>query len=506
MNESDLTHEWPLIALNRNGSGITTLIGQATAMCGNRSEGTKRCDPYCEWKWDGISLVAETDRYGFFPLFYHEWRDGIMLSPAIEPLIKAGAPTRLDDAAVAVLLRRWGCVGQDTPFAEIHAFPPGGRLSWTPGGPARVEKRFAFGRRANLSRAAAVDGYIDCFRAAMARRLATGESVVPLSGGRDSRHIFLEMCASGKTPDVAVTVGNSWGRTNPDGAIAREIARRAGVRHVMLNLPDSRWRAQQCTMGAMHLCTFENWWMVNFLAYLCKLPERPSVYEGVAGDVLSTSLYKEERLRRLYDQGDYAAIAESILGTEGYIEQLLPPEYCRRFRRDIAVEKVVNELAEHTAAPNPLASFVVYNRTRRVTALPPTTLLSPHATVWCPYLDADVWDHLSSLGPEFLEGDSTCSFHDEALRRAYPAFADVPFAGGWGRRRSYDLRIVAEMSRSVALRPPALIRKSYLFPRLARGILDPSYTGSAAMLAPTVGYLMLLEAWAESARSALPMQ
>jgi hypothetical protein len=165
----------------------------------------------------------------------------------------------------------------------------------------------------------------------------------------------------------------------------------------------------------------------------------------------------------------------------------------------------VNELKEHEAAPNPLASFVVYNRTRRVTALPPTTLLSPHAAVWCPYLDADLWDHLSSLGPELLEGDSTCSFHDEALRRAYPEFAEVPFAGGWGRRRLYDRRTVAEMSISVAVQPPALIRKSYLVPRLVRGMLDPTYTGDAATLAPLVGYMMLLEAWTRTIPATSPL-
>jgi asparagine synthase (glutamine-hydrolysing) len=500
---SDASRRWPLIVLKRDHSARTVLIGQASAACGYRSDVVGRCNPYCQWSWDGKTLVAETDRYGFFPLFYHEWRDGIMLSPSIAALIQAGAPTRLDDAALAVLIRRSGFVAQDTAFVEIHAFPPGGRLIWTPSGPARVEKEFIFGRPSNLSRSAAVDGYIDCFRAAMARRPALTSAVVPLSGGRDSRHIFLEMCASGNSPAVAVTVGNGWGRTNPDGVIASELARRAGVRHVMLDLPHSRWRAQRDTMAAMQLCTLENWWLTNLVAYVRDLPVRPSVYEGVAGDVLSTSLYKKESLRRLYDKGDFAAIAESLLGPERYFEQFLSREYCRRFSRESAIAKVVNELKAHEKAPNPLASFVVYNRTRRVTALPPTTLLSPYANVWCPYLDADVWDHLSSLGPEFLEGDSTCSFHDDALRRAYPEFADVPFAGGWGGRRSFDRRTVAEMSIAVATRPPGMIRKSYLAPRLARGMLDPTYTADAATLAPLVGYVMLLEAWTHTASEPL---
>ena len=236
----DAPREWPVIVLKSDRSGRTVLSGQASAQCGYRSDATGRCNPYCQWNWDGTTLTAETDRYGFFPLFYHEWRDGIMLSPSIAALIQAGALTSPDDAALAVLFRRWGFVAQDTAFADIHAFPPGGTLNWTPGYPARVEKKFIFGRCANLSRSAAVDGYIDSFRVAMARRPAVTSGIVPLSGGRDSRHIFLEMCASGNRPELAVTVGNGWGRTNPDGVVARELARRAGVRHIILDLPTSR--------------------------------------------------------------------------------------------------------------------------------------------------------------------------------------------------------------------------------------------------------------------------
>lgn len=504
MTQTRVIDEWPLLALTTDAAGRTTFSGQATAVCGNRSDDTLGCDPYCEWTWDGASLSARTDRYGFFPLFYHQWDHGIMLSPSIEVLFHAGVPSQLDDAAVAVLVRRWMCVGDDTPFARIRCMPAGGTLSWTPGSPARVTENFVFGPRSSLSRSAAIDGYIDRFRLAIARRPAHTTSIVPLSGGRDSRHIFLELCASKRRPDITVTVGQVGRQTTSNAEIASALARRAGVRHETLHLPDSRWRAQRETVRAMHLSALETWWMRSLSAYLDALPERPTVYEGVAGDVLSSSLYKDVQLRGLYDKGDYSAIAESLLGAERYFEQLLPKEFYRRFRRELAIDRLVTELAKHADAPNQLGSFFVYNRTRRVTALAPTSLMGPRATVWCPYLDAELWDFLSSLPPEFLEGDSGATFHDDAIHRAYPEFADIPFGTKWRGQRSYDLRTIAEMLAAALASPPRMIRKSYLLPRLARGLLDPTFTRSAAELTPVVCLLMQLEASSELERRVVP--
>lgn len=502
MTPTRLIDEWPLIALTTDATGSTTFSGQAMAVCGNRNADTLGSDPYCEWTWDGTSLVARTDRYGFFPLFYYQWDRGIMLSPSISVLLNSGAPSELNDAAIAVLVRRWMCVGEDTPFAHIRSLPAAGQLSWTPGNPLRVDGSFVFGQRTSPSRSAALDGYIDRFRHAIRRRPAHATSIVPLSGGRDSRHIFLELCASGQRPDVTVTVGRVGRQTTSNATIASALARRAGIRHETLRLPASRWRAQQETVREMHLSALETWWLRSFTAYLDELPARPVVYEGVAGDVLSSGLYKDERLRRLYDRGDFMAIADALLGAEQYFEQLLPLQFHARFRRELAMERLVTELAKHADAPNQLGSFFVYNRTRRVTALAPTSLMSPRATVWCPYLDADVWDYLSSLPPEFLEGHSGSVFHDEAIHRAYPEFADIPFGTKWRGQRAYDLRTIAEMLGAAVTNPPMMIRKSYLLPRLVRGLLDPTFTRSAAELTPVVSFFMQLEACSAPERGA----
>lgn len=487
-----------MLVLRGTDAASLSLSGPPVAAFGNDSDpALSRADPFCRWSWDGSSLTAETDRYGFFPLFYYTWEGGVMLSPSLVELIQAGAPTDLDDDAIAVALRCWMFVGNDTPFKQIRIFPPGGKLTWKPGTTATVDGRFVFGKRVSISRTSALDEYIERFRVAINRRPSQGTSIVPLSGGRDSRHIFLEMCASGSSPDIAVTVGG-WKQQTLDAEIAAALSDRAGVRHTILSLPDSRWHAQSSAMPATHLCTFEHWWLQNLISFIGAFDGEAAVYEGAAGDVLSTAVLKSEKRRRQYAEGQFSELAESILDPEPYFRQFLPNAWYGRFGRELAVDRLVTELKRHAEAPNPLASFFVYNRTRRVTSIPPTTLFSPHATVWCPYLDADVWDFLSSLEPELLESDAIFSFHDDAIHRAYPKFADIPFSAKWGvkpRRRRYELRTVAEMITGTIGARHVPIRGTFLWPRLARGLIDSGYTTEAADLASIVAYLTALAEW-----------
>ena len=482
-----------MLELHGSDPATISLSGPPDASFGNYDAKLSGADPYCTWRWNGAILVAETDRYGFFPLFYCICEDGIMLSPSLVALIQAGAPTELDDAAIAVALRLWTFLGDDTPFGKIRVLPPGGKLTWTPGRQPIIERRFVFGQRVSMSRTAAIDGYIERFRAAIHRR-ADGTSVVPLSGGRDSRHIFLEMCSAGRAPDMAITV-SGWNQQTPDAEIAAAVAERAGVRQVTVGLPASRWRAQVDTVSATHLCTFDHWWLENLILNLHNIGRPVSVFEGVAGDVLSSGLFKTALRAQLFEQGKLRELAEMMLGEDGYFKKVLPTAWYSRFSRDLAGERLHRELREHVNAPNPLASFLLFNRTRRVTALTPTTLLSPHAKVWCPYLDVDVWDFLTSLEPSMVGYESTSTFHDEAIHRAYPKFADIPFAHSFDAKRrlpSYDRRTIWEMAKGVAGVPATPLRKPFLWPRLIRGITDPSYTSAAAELTPIVSYLTTL--------------
>jgi hypothetical protein len=88
---------------------------------------------WAEWKWDGNSLTAQNCRYGMMPLYYFHSGDEFCISDSLESLLQEGAPRELDDAAIAVFLRRHNYLGNDTPFKAIRCLPPNSKLTWSNG-------------------------------------------------------------------------------------------------------------------------------------------------------------------------------------------------------------------------------------------------------------------------------------------------------------------------------------------------------------------------------------
>src|SRR6185437_14052112 len=102
-----------------------------------------------------------------------------------------------------------------------------------------------------------------------------------------------------------------------------------------------------------------------------------------------------------------------------------------RWTRDLAITRVSRELRLHLDAPNPIGSYIFWNRTRREIALVPFGLWNAAGRVMTPYLDPAVFELLASLPAEmFLDKQ----FHPDVIRRAYPAHAYLRFDTETGLR------------------------------------------------------------------------
>jgi hypothetical protein len=166
--------------------------------------------------------------------------------------------------------------------------------------------------------------------------------------------------------------------------------------------------------------------------------------------VLSQSQRLDPELHRLFVEGRFDAIAELVLGAADAIEpalaRLLTPEAVRRFDRRIAASRVAVEAARYADAPNPIAAFFFFTRTRREIALAPFGVLRgiPRTAIQTPFLDPDVADLLFSL-PFAIVADRR--LHTDVIARRYPRFAGVRFGGkqigavdrGRGRRLALNL-------------------------------------------------------------------
>jgi len=453
---------------------------------GNKPEGI-----FAQWSWDGSRLQVRNDRYGFYPLYYFA-RDGeIALSNSILKLIELGAPTELDDAALAVFLRLGFFLGEDTAFRAIRAVPPDASFEWKDG-TLRVSGKLTIGKAAHYSRNEAINGYISLFRAAIRRRIPPSEDfAIPLSGGRDSRHILLELCEAGYRPRFCVTLRHFPPSNNTEAECASQVAAALDLNHVILDQPESQFQAEFRKNVKTSFCTDEHPHFMVLADYL--EGKVRAAYDGIGGDILSAGLFLKTDLLELYQAGRPSELAGRLLGREAVLKGILRGEQHRRLSRELAVHHLARELAKHADAPNPVSSFYFWNRTRREIALAPYSILKAVPVVYSPYLDHHLYDFLASLpGSMFLDQQ----FHTDTIAKAFPHFATTPYASKTPEVQNarHFRRYARELGRHFLGRYPShFVRGSYVLPRLLRCLLDRDYSGAIAWLAPLTVYLLQLE-------------
>jgi asparagine synthetase B (glutamine-hydrolysing) len=335
-----------------------------------------------------------------------------------------------------------------------------------------------------LTRDNAIDAFIDVFRTAVARRPPRGRCAVPLSGGRDSRHILFELCRAHHRP-VCVTAHPFPPRADDDAPIALIVAKAVGLSHEILDLEPSRVSAERRKNA---LTGFSTDWHAWFLAVADRLRGCVSdVYSGYGGDTLARGLPLDRQKLDLWESGDLDALATYLLtgnpDAEQALQIVLTPETADRFSLDLARARLVTELARHLNQPNPDLSFTFQNALRRRTAGQWFGVCADVATIYAPYLDQDVYDLLTSL-PMSLQLD--VSFHSDAIARAFPRYRNIPYAEGPMRpyaegrmRRGYFRRFADELTAYAQSRPTSSIVD---IDRFTLSLLASSRTGDGSTI------------------------
>lgn len=429
-----------------------------------------------EWRWDPATsqLDARVDRHGLFSLFYSGSGETIALSPSPIQLIATGVSPEPDYRALALFYMIGWFIEEDTPFRDIKVLPANGRLRWRPG-QLSVTGGLEVVPERSITVDAAIDGYIDLFRVAVKRcaEAGTPKLVVPLSGGRDSRHLMLEAVALGHRPDHCVSLDAAHAGVDPDAACAVEIARAVGVRHHSLEALRSPFRDQGRVLMLTHLCSDEHAQFVTLARYLEQ--QRCSVLDGLGGGVLSRNRGLTNRpMHRLMRAGKWEEATDVMVsgldrltGTT-VAERIGPqPEVARRV--DEARAYFASMMKRYADAADPSTMIHFAARTRREIALVPAALFHDVEAVFCPYLDPSLVDFCLSLPFEVTAND----FHDAVIAREFPEYRAVPYhndvEGRWGR--------------------PSVLLKLRM---LAEGVASARARGTAAMLPEAVDQARML--------------
>jgi hypothetical protein len=489
----------PFLHIRRSASGLE-IRGLANCALGHKIQNPDRTDVdgiFVEWSWDGSCLRVRNDRYGFYPTYYYADSNQIVISTSIRRLLESGVGRNLDDVALSVFLRFGSFIGEDTPFREVRALPPNATLEWRDG-LLKVSGLIAIPNSQTPSPDSAIDSYISLFRASVARRLPNKSMVVALlSGGRDSRHITLELCRQGVRPDFCLTA-DFYPRSEVKNEIhpASLICQALGLEHVVVRQTRPRISAEvrKNSITGFTAGVNEHSWILAIRDYL--KPRPCAVFDGIGGDVLSAGQFlSEERLQR-FDRGDYWALYENLFDavSDQMVEKLFSREMARRLPREAAFERFREEFLRHTNAPNPIGSFYFWNRTRRHIALGPYSLLGSAHDVYSPYLDNALFDFLASLPARMLVDHK---FHSETIHRAFPGVSHIPWTSAEqaGRRYHRHHRNFARGALRYLLRnkPNAWTRRLYIVPRLIRCLLDPHYAPQVSWIGTIAVFLSQLE-------------
>lgn len=422
----------PVVHL-RFDAGHVTLAGDAKAFVGHRiGPGDSSLGLHGGWEWDGTTLRAEVDPLGYFSLFVYCRGTEIAVSPSILQLLALGADPEPDTVALAVFHRIGHFLAEDTPFRHIKVLPPGGKLVWHEG-VATVTSDLPIPRENALTRKQAVEAFIELPRASIRRFLAAwdGPIVLPLSGGRDSRHILLELVHQGRKPLTAATFHQGGRYLDREVQSAQAVAARAKVRHTLLGWPRPRLRDGLRALLMSQLCADEHAQMMPMHDLLAGSPA--AALDGIGGDILTNPDDFAADFFVRAQAGDFAGIARSLAAGHGsVISRTRSPggagDIYSPDLHEAAIARIAAAVQVFEAAPDPYQAFWFWNRTRREISFVSTGVLRGAAMVSCPFLSSEFVELGLSL-PFSVTRDQ--KLHDDAITQAYPDFADIPYEDGF---------------------------------------------------------------------------
>lgn len=375
------------------------------------------------WSVDNDVLTITADPLGLAPLYYFESGNTLICADSISELFRQGVPARLDPLLLAMNVCLSFCPLDLTIFEGIKRVAPGATITRIAGKEGSIHSsRLAVPPKLDMDRTTAVEAFGEYFEAGLAN-LTRGEDriSVPVSGGRDSRHILLASKKLGKIVETITFTNFPPG--DQDVEVADELSRRTGCRHTVIKNSEYRYhKSLSSILPHVNFETVQHGWIWSLAAAL-KRAGRPFC-DGLAGGTLSNNVFFSfERNRMLKDglideaAGEMSsALLAKLPGRDGFREADI----------DRLHWLVKAELNRWLDWPNPYRAYIFFNRTRRsVSASTFAVSRLSGVPVYFPYVEERPFNLLMGMDDQLTK--SEIGFHDEAIIRRYPEYADLPF-------------------------------------------------------------------------------
>jgi asparagine synthase (glutamine-hydrolysing) len=404
--------------------------------------------------------------YSFFPQFTSI---AVQRSDTLAHLARKIDETDFDYDALNVFFRIGTFIGTDTCYRHIKADPPDYELiRSTP--------------HVSSSREQVIDCYIDLVRHAIRCCIGTGDEIsLGLSGGRDSRHILLELCGSGRTPAYCWTVDIPFKPS--ETIVARQLCGRLGIRHKIFHPTGCFAEIEAEKNRLTSFSSLQHAWMAE--ALLAGIVDTPILFDGIgAADVFTAGVFLSERRLKLLQERRIDELVEDIVGAEDNVPVVRDTGL---FTRQRALEKVNDEFRKYLDAADPISSFYFWNRTRRDIGCSAFALVRRHCDkLYTPYLDPDLVRFLSGISPTMTVDHR---LHTDTIAKAFRTFADIPYAHGVTQNPDYFRKIGADTLRYLLRNECRMIERKKVSLQLLRASLSAKYAPDALWLGRYVVYL-----------------
>jgi hypothetical protein len=381
---------------------------------------------FVRWAMSGKRFELHSDRLGLFPLYYYQQGRYLTITSSLA-LLAERYTLETDTEAVGLFLRLGFYLGDDTAFKNVKR--SAGKL--------RVvldENEFVIDCSRPKFKASAqsytLQHYQQLFTDALAK--LTGCQLplyVPLTGGKDSRHILLSSSQLRLPVKESYTTRVLSPHSNDDVSIAITLCQRLKVPHRIIASEQQLHNAEQHKNIRTSFETYDHFW-INQVGQYMREKTPGLVLDGFGGDVLSQSKIVTPQMHQCYQQQDWQALAELIAPVNPYYDAYFrgKPEFSVSAERLVA--RLKSELLQFSDEPIPIKSFYFWNRSRRAIAISSFRQLNGNSQAFFPYMQAELFDFLMTL-PEDLYFSQ--KFHASCIAQAFPDFSDIPYASNRAR-------------------------------------------------------------------------
>jgi hypothetical protein len=199
-----------------------------------------------------------------------------------------------------------------------------------------------------------------------------------------------------------------------ESAVAAAVVRFCGVEQHHIIAPTFNAAAERLKNQLTWYSSTQHGWVTGCLRITAKYS---TIYDGIAGDVLSAGLFLNPQAVRLVESGRIDEYVEFIVLDVPCLNQEL-------FPRADALERVSTEFRRYLHLPDPISAFWFFNRTRRDIATSAYLLIGRGKRVMTPFLDDDLLRLLLSL-PARMTLDR--KLHTDTISKAFPK-CSIPYS------------------------------------------------------------------------------